>query len=117
MFKTNGKDGTPVGSKHLCQACSWGQFVTGYRESDLVAICTNTSPNFVLPFKVCECSSFNDRHKPDWNQMEKLAIDIEPVRVSRRITGFKTASGPFPVGKLSTDDDEDEGLDPVARFQ
>ena len=65
MGKLNVKNGTPVGGAHLCRSCSWGQFIVGYRESDMLAICTNTSPNVVLPFTVYECSNYADKHKPD----------------------------------------------------
>ena len=97
MGKLNVKNGTPVGNTHLCKSCSWGQFITGYRESDLLAICTNTSPNIVLPFTVYECSSYSDRHRPDWEQMEKLAINIQPVRVSTRTAGVSTSMSSVPV--------------------
>jgi hypothetical protein len=88
MGKLNVKNGTPVGSTHLSRSCSWGQFVSGYRKSDLPAICTNISPNAVLPFTAYECSSYADKHKPDWQQMKSLAIDIQPVRVSSKTLGF-----------------------------
>lgn len=76
-----------------------------------MAICTNTSPNIVLPFTVYECSSFSDRCRPDWEQMEKLAINIQPVRVSSKTSGFSVAVAPRPVAES---DDEDD-LDEVAR--
>jgi hypothetical protein len=107
MGKLNVKNGTPVGNTHLCKSCSWGQFIIGYRESDLLAICTNTSPNIVLPFTVYECSSFNDKHRPDWEQMEKLAINIQPVRVSSKTAGFSAALSPRPV-TLPEEEEEDE---------
>ena len=44
MGKLNVKNGTPVGNAHLCKRCEWGQFITGYRESDLLVICTHTTP-------------------------------------------------------------------------
>ncbi len=112
MGKLNVKNGTPIGTTHLCTSCSWGQFITGYRESDRLAICTNTSPNIVLPFTVYECSSFSDRHRPDWEQMEKLAINIQPVRVSTRTAGFSTPKPPQRVAV--SDGDEDDGEDEVA---
>ena len=82
MGKLNVKNGTPVGNTHLCLSCHWGQFITGYRESDRLAICTNTSPNVVLPFTVYECSEYSDKHKPTWEQMKKLAINFQPLRMS-----------------------------------
>jgi len=108
MGKVNVKNGTPVGNAHLCDSCHWGQFITGYRESDRLAICTNTSPNIVLPFTVYACSSFSDKHRPDWEQMEKLAIDIRPVRVSRKTAGFSTTISPRPVAVPGDDEDQQD---------
>jgi hypothetical protein len=113
MGKLNIKNGTPMGSRHLCRSCSWGQFVTGYRESDLLAICTNTSPNVVLPFTVYECSSYADKHKPDWQQMKSLAIDIDPVRISSKTAGFSTAGAALPV--TAEDEDVDDRQEVAAR--
>lgn len=108
MGKLNVKNGTPVGNAHLCRSCTWGQFITGYRESDMLAICTNTSPNVVLPFAVMECTGYSDKHKPDWSQMEKLAIDIAPVRISGKTAGFSTFGPLRPAAKTVADDDADE---------
>lgn len=106
MGKLNVKNGTPVGGTHLCKSCSWGQFIVGYRESDMLAICTNTSPNVVLPFTVYECTSYADKHKPGWEQMEKLAIDIQPVRVSTKTRGFSAVETLRPVKAESEDEEE-----------
>jgi hypothetical protein len=112
MGKLNVKNGTPVGSAHLCRSCSWGQFIVGYRESDVLAICTNTNPNVVLPFTVYECSSYADKHKPDWQQMEKLAISIQPVRVSTKTRGFSVVETVPP--RRVEDEEEDKGEDEIA---
>ena len=101
------KNGTPVGNMPLCKSCSWGQFVTGYRESDLLAICTNTSPNMVLPFTVYECSGFHDKHRPDYEQMKKLAIDFQPLRISKT-AGFRSVDTLRPVKQEVEDEDEEE---------
>ena len=38
------------GRRHLCRNCSNGQFTVGYRESEVLVICTNSSPALrVLP--------------------------------------------------------------------
>ena len=108
MGKLNVKNGTPIGNAHLCKNCSWGQFMIGYRESDVRAICTNTNPNIVVPFTMYECSEFSDKHKPDWEQMEKLAISIQPVRISTRTAGF-SADGPVRTIRVAGEEtDEDE---------
>jgi hypothetical protein len=115
MGKLNVKNGTPVGSEHLCKRCSWGQCMTGYRESDFVVICTNTSPNFKVPFTMLDCSEFSDRNRPDWDQMKKLAIEIAPRRVSTRTPGFSTITTMQPIRRVAEDDDKD--ADEVARIR
>jgi len=114
MGKVYVKNGTPVGNTHLCKSCSFGQFMTGYRESDLLVICTNTSPNIAVPFTVCDCSEFSDKFRPGWEQMEKLALDIQPARISTRTAGFSAVTTVQPIRR--TDEDEDEGEDEVARL-
>jgi len=92
MGKLNVKNGTPVGNQHLCKSCMSGQYITGYRESDVLVRCCLSRPSIVLPFVVYECTDFEDKQKPDWEQMEKLAITIQPVRVSKKTRGFDVAT-------------------------
>lgn len=109
MGKLNVKNGTPVGNEHLCRRCSWGQCMTGYRESDFAVICTNTNPNIKVPFAILDCSEFSDRNRPDWEQMKKLAIEIAPARISTRTAGFNTLTKVKPIRVAEGDDtDEDE---------
>src|SRR5277367_2060937 len=108
MGKLNVKNGTPVGNDHLCKSCSWGQFTTGYRESEVLVFCTNTSPNFKVLFPVHECSEYYDRHRPDWEQMKKLAIDIDPRRISKKIRGFSLNEVLCPVIREVEDETEEE---------
>ena len=108
MGKMNVKNGTPVGTSHLCKSCSWGPFMTGYRESDLLVICTNTNPNIAVPFPIFDCSEFNDKGRPDWEQMKKLAIDVEPTRISSRTRGFSAVTTIQPIRRNDDDDDQSE---------
>ncbi len=108
MGKLNVKNGTPVGSAHLCRSCNWAQIMTGYRESDLMVICTNTSPNVVVPFTMLDCTEFSDKHRPNWEQMEKLAIEIQPVRISTKTAGFSTEAPSRPVRVAAEDDEQPE---------
>ena len=114
MSKLNIKNGTPVGNTHLCKRCNWGQFITGYRASDVFVICTNTTPNVAVPFTVFDCSEFDDRFRPDWQQMKQLAIDVQPTRVSRRTAGFNAVARVQPIRRTNEDEDEEE--DEVARL-
>jgi hypothetical protein len=108
MGKLRIKNGTPVGNEHLCARCSWGQCITGYRESDRLVICNKTSPDMVVPFTVLDCTSFLDKHRPDWTQMEKLAINFRPVRVSKKTAGFSTIGETRPLYAPDADSDEDD---------
>ena len=108
MSKLKVKNGTPVGNANQCRNCNWGQFIIGYRESDILAICTNTNPNTVLPFTVMECTSFSDKYRPDWEQMKKLAIDIQPVRISKKTTGFSAGETLRPLKQDNEDGEDDE---------
>lgn len=108
MGKLNVKNGTPVGNEHLCRRCSWGQFITGYRESDLLVICTNANPNMKVPFVVFDCSEFSDRNRPNWEQMEKLALAVQPTRVSTRVAGFSAVTKVRPIRREDEDEDADE---------
>ncbi len=50
---------------------------------------TSTYPDFVVPFVVRECTAWNDKAKPDWEQMKKLAINVTPAIRSSRNVGFR----------------------------
>jgi hypothetical protein len=97
MGKLNVKNGTPVGNANLCKRCTWGQFMTGFRDSDLLIICTNVNPNLTVPFPVNECSGFNDRHKPTLEQMSWLALRVSQTRLSARTRGFYAVTKLQPV--------------------
>jgi hypothetical protein len=99
MSLLTGKKATPLGNPHLCKSCAWGQFMTGYRDSDRLAICTNTSPNMVVPFAMLECTGFSDKNRPDYDQMKKLAIDIQPGRISSKAAGFSSIESHRPTRK------------------
>jgi hypothetical protein len=112
MGKVNVKNGTPVGNAHLCRSCSNGQFTTGYRETDVLVICTNSSPARLVPFPVHECTDYWDRNRPGYDEMRKLAIDFSEGR-RKPVRGFNTA-GFAAVAKEDDDNCEDEQEDEAA---
>ena len=71
------KNGTPVTSDPLCHSCKWVHMQRGFRESEELVFC-NYNDIRVVPFPVRECSDYRNRTHPDWEQMEKLALPIEP---------------------------------------
>src|ERR1700685_207285 len=88
MGKINVKGGTPNGWASLCTTCAWAHIVSGFRESELVVICTEVNPNFAVPFKVQECTNYLDRNRPSYEAMKKLAIYVEPSS-SLKPVGFR----------------------------
>lgn len=105
------KGGTPVGSESLCRTCSYAQVMTGYRESELITICNNPDPSFVVPFNMYECTGYHDKNRPSWTEMRKLAIDVSPGTL--KPVGFKTGIGfhdtvKVTVGVQDEDDDDDD---------
>lgn len=103
------KGGTPVGSAPLCRTCSHAQILSGYRESEMLVLCTSTYPDFVVPFVVRECTAFNDKAKPDWKQMNKLAIHVTPPIRSGKKVGFSAQ----PTECVEAEEEEEENLEEV----
>jgi hypothetical protein len=102
------KNGKPVGAESLCRTCSCAVAFTGYRESEQTIICTRMDPNIVLPFTVNTCTSYYDKNRPSWQQMEKLAIDVTPAPL--KPVGFKVGvQEPIRVRTgVNVDLDEDD---------
>jgi hypothetical protein len=88
MGKINMKGGTAVGWVSMCNTCAWAHIMTGHRESELAVVCTDVSPNVAVPFKVRECTGYLDKNRPNYDQMEKLAIDVLPVSSAKPV-GFR----------------------------
>lgn len=109
MGKPYVKGGTPVGSDSLCRTCASAQIMSGFRESELVTICDNVHPNIVVPFNIHECTGYYDKNRPSWDDMKKLAINVEP-RSTFKPVGFKTRVGFHETVKVTvaTEDDEED---------
>ena len=57
-----------------------------------MVFCDYASDLIRIPFKVKECSNYRDRTSPDWEQMEKLAIDLKPEVSLGKAAGFRLVS-------------------------
>lgn len=101
------KGGTPIGSVSLCKTCTSAHIVTGYRDSEMITICTDVHPNLVLPFLVCECTAYYDMNRPSYTEMQKLAIDITPDPM--KPVGFRLVSKGFlKVAKNVSEQEDDD---------
>jgi hypothetical protein len=81
--------------------------MSGYRESEMITMCNDVSPNIVVPFVIYECSSYYDKNRPSWKQMEDLAITVTPSPL--KPVGFKI--GLQPPAKVRVGPDRDEAVD------
>jgi hypothetical protein len=111
MGKAYIRNGTPVGTESLCKTCTSAHIITGYRESELITICTDVHPSFVLPFIVYACSGYYDKNRPSWKEMKELAIDVASAPL--KPVGFKVGVGFHESAKVTTRvnvdlDDDDE---------
>jgi hypothetical protein len=83
--------GTPVGNESCCDTCINARIVKGYAESERITICDLAYRSLVIPFKVRECSDYVDRRLPEFDQMEKIALDLSWVKSSRP-AGFRNSA-------------------------
>ncbi len=83
-----------------CVTCTNAHIIRGFREFEEMVYCNFAYPLIHVSYKVRDCSNYQDRNRPDWDQMEKLAIYVEPGS-SAKPAGFRLAS----------DEDEQEETD------
>ena len=80
--------------------------MTGFKESELVAMCRRVDPNIIVPFRVHECTGYHDKNRPTWQQMEKLAIHVSPGTL--KPVGFKVGAGfGETTVRVAVSDDDD----------
>ena len=77
--------------KSLCNACYWAHIQKGFRESEETVFCCFSKFRSV-PFKVADCTDFNNKTVPTREQMERIALII-PTKPARKRTGFNSGAG------------------------
>jgi hypothetical protein len=105
MGLLTGKKATALGNPHLCKSCAWGQFMTGYRDSERLAVCTNTSPNMVVPFAMLECSAFSERNRPEFGPAKEPPIDTGQGRLMSKASRFASIEPLRPTRKMHNGQD------------
>ena len=75
------KGAIPSEGESLCRTCRWVHMQRGFRESEEAIFC-NFNALRAVPFKVAECTDFDNRTVPQQWEMEKIALLInnEPAR-------------------------------------
>jgi hypothetical protein len=64
MFNIFIRGGSPCGRTSLCATCASAHIVTGYREREMVVICTEANPHLTVRFEVKECTNYEARNRP-----------------------------------------------------
>ena len=59
----------------------------GYAESARIVICNVTAPPFRVPFKIAECTSYEDKRLPSYFEMRQIAWEIRS-KSAGHTTGF-----------------------------
>jgi len=93
----------------LCRACYWAHIQKGFRESEEAVFCCFSNLRRV-PFKVADCTDFNNKNVPTREQMERLALII-PTPPARKRAGF---AGVGFTGEERTETTQDEARASVA---
>jgi len=81
------QNGTPRASESLCASCYWAHIQRGFAESEEVILCAFLRPARLVPFKVSQCTDYEDKRIPTRKDMEDIAWIIRTKDANRRV-GF-----------------------------
>ena len=71
----------------MCSTCRNARIIKGYSESEELIFCESFYPSRPIPFRVRECSEYDDRRLPRKYDMEKIAYILLSKKTGRDI-GF-----------------------------
>jgi hypothetical protein len=81
--------GTPIGNESRCATCTHARIIQGYAESERIVICTGMYDPIRIPFKVMQCTDYEDRRLPDFDNMKEIAWQIRS-KSAGSVAGFVT---------------------------
>ena len=81
--------GTPIGNESRCDTCTHARIIQGYAESERIVICTGMYDPIRIPFKVMQCTDYEDRRLPDFDNMKEIAWQIRSKNAGS-VAGFVT---------------------------
>jgi hypothetical protein len=87
--------GTPIGTESRCDTCTHARIIQGYAESERIVICTGMYDPIRIPFKVMQCTDYEDRRLPDYENMKEIAWQIR-AKDAGSVAGFVTLPEPDP---------------------
>jgi len=95
--------GTPLGGESRCDTCSNARIIQGYAESERLVFCHATYPVTRVPFKVSECTMYDDKRLPNLEDLKEIAWQLRTKRAGSK-AGFVMFSAPTK----SDDGDKDD---------
>lgn len=90
---------TPHGVVSLCNSCYWAHIQRGFAESEETVLCAFLRPARSVPFKVSQCTDYEDRRIPSKRDMEDIAWIIRTKDINRPM-GFASKSEVDEDGEL-----------------
>jgi hypothetical protein len=98
------RSGKPQTTESLCNSCYWAHIQRGFAESEEVILCAFLRQAHTVPFKVSQCTDYNDKRAPSKADMEEIAWIIRTKGVNRQV-GF--------ASEMETETSEDNELEIV----
>jgi hypothetical protein len=87
------RSGTPQSSEWLCNSCYWAHIQRGFAESEEVVLGAFLRPARLVPFKMSQCTDYNDNRMPSKQDMEEIAWIIRTKDINRPM-GFASEAEP-----------------------
>src|SRR5271165_5700132 len=87
------RNGKPQVGESLCNSCYWSHIQRGFAESEEVILCAFLRPARLVPFKISQCTDYNDKRVPSKADMEEIAWIIRTKDVNRQVGFAKENEG------------------------
>jgi hypothetical protein len=99
--------GTPVGNESRCDTCTQARIIQGYAESERIVLCDAAYPPIRVPFSVRQCSMYEDKRLPDFDDMEEIAWPLISKSAGNR-AGFVLVSDVRKAPTRAPQDDQEK---------
>jgi hypothetical protein len=97
--------GTPVGNESRCTTCVSARIIEGYAESERLVFCDAMYPTTRVPFNVRQCSMYEDKRLPDFEEMKEFAWEIRSKSAGAK-AGFVTRPDADPAKQEAAQPEE-----------
>lgn len=104
--------GTPVGSESRCDTCASARIIQGYAESERIVFCDAMYPPTRVPFRVRECTMYEGKRLPDFDEMKEIAWQLRSKNAGTR-AGFVLLSE-AETTEANSEECQPEAAEPAA---